>query len=441
MIGSRKKFVFGSADSFFVAGTFSLVLLQPTSSEAKPALAPRANFAVNEIGTNNDEDMLANVFAFSQVSMLSESSGAVAHAAGTGEPAEQSELGTDSIETIDPNSMMGNSDAGSSSSNDAEEFAVTLDDLSYATKQASIKLKRREFKACIQVCDRILKVDEDNYTAMGLKGRALVALKKYEEAAEILNKVISADLAKHAVYGAHAIAMLQLEKYQNAIDDCSKAIALSPKNQEYFIVRAVAEHRLKDIKHAMDDINKGMSLDPEGPNLPLFLLARSEILLELNRDDDCLKDLNKLVKLRPQDPQSYMSRASFYAKKADWTKAIHDLDSVIDYALMGPLSNQALILRAQAQRKIDNFVEVETDYSSLLAGYPRDVDYLYGRAEARYRLQKFERALKDINAAIDVNQLQPRLYELRALIYEALNMKDKAAQDREKASALSTKNS
>lgn len=321
---------------------------------------------------------------------------------------------------------------------DAEKKEEGPSDPAAMLKDARIYSIKHNYKEVILLCDKVLEKEPANLTALALRGPAYVSTGKYKEGISDISLVLKRpeNAAAHPLFAARALGYLQLDEYAKAIDDCNHALKLQTKDQQYWMLRGLAYQRSKEYEQALSDFNKGIALDPEGPNLPLFLTLRSDTFSAMGKDAESLRDLNKLVKLSARDPQAWMNRAAFYIKAKEWQKAVVDLDNVIDFAPMGKLSNQALILRAEATKNCGQFKISIEDFSSLLAGYPKEPAFLYGRSEALFGAGQFEAAINDINKCIDVDASEPRFFELRAKINDALKNVDAAEADRKKAKEL-----
>lgn len=318
------------------------------------------------------------------------------------------------------------------------ETSASEDDIPRLLKEANAASHHNNFQEAITLCDQVLKLKPDDMQATATRGAAYVSLGKFKEGIADLTKALDTlkNPSLHSLYGARALAYLQLNEYDKSIDDISNSLKVKTDNQQYWLIRGAAYHKSKDYKRAIADFNKGLALDPEGPNATVFLTGRSDSLAAMGRDDDCLKDLSKIVKLAPKDPSAWMNRAMFYVKAKDWQKAVTDLDNVIDFAPMGRLSNEALILRAEANKNCGKYQESIRDFTSLLAGYPKEPSFLYGRAEANLSAGDKDLALKDINKCIDQIKTDGRYFDLRAKIYDALNRPDEARSDRDTALKL-----
>ena len=127
---------------------------------------------------------------------------------------------------------------------------------------------------------------------------------------------------------------------QMALTDTTKAVyvrqyiceAYSWQNNEEAYLKALeagfAHHpaypyffpRLGDYYNKHGQIDKTLQLSNEGlakyPDRPLFLLAKSVALLELDRYDECIDTSNRLIAKDPDVPESYFNIATCYLNQA-----------------------------------------------------------------------------------------------------------------------------
>lgn len=314
--------------------------------------------------------------------------------------------------------------AESESQAEAEKHAESFSeaDIAKMKREASALSRNHYTKEALDLCEQILKARPDDLDTIAIRGKTRLEKREFKEALCDLDKVLV--LPKYENNGsllvARANASLMLDNYEAARRDCDRAIKQDPKKQEYYLIRGLAFYRSKSYQKALEDYNKAIELDPQGPNLTTFLTLRSDAYNALNRPADAVKDLSKVLKLKGHDPGAWMNRASFYFLQKDWKNAVSDLDQVINWAPMGKLSNEALIMRAEARSKSEDYKGSIEDYSSLLAGYPDELKYLFARAQGRLKLKEdLDKALKDIDKCLKASPEEKSFIELKNEILNA----------------------
>lgn len=128
--------------------------------------------------------------------------------------------------------------------------------------------------------------------------------------------------------------------------------------------------------------------------------ARSALLLNhLNSPKDAIKDLDRAIKLRPNEPLAYFNRGTAYVKTEDWKKAKKDFDVAI-------------------------------------SGRPDYVDAYLNRGIALIYLKDLDAALADFERGIQLNPRVPNLYRARAAVYKAKGNAALAAADELRAAQI-----
>lgn len=304
---------------------------------------------------------------------------------------------------------------------------------------ARLLLREGKQKELVDLSTRILKQWPDCVEAQSMRGMAYLALDKIPESISDLTAAIESKKMRSRqtlMYLSRGIAYSHQEKYSQAIEDLTSALAIDPKNQQLWLTRGSLYQKNKNSDKAIDDFTKGIQVDPNGINLPIFLNARADVYSQSGKAELALKDLNRAIKLKPQDPNVFMNRAAEYLKAKDWKNAIEDLDKVIDLAPMGKLSNNALILRASSYKNAGRLEESLKDYSNLVLAYRSDPKYLSARAEVYFALGQKEKALTDMNLCLKKEKTQKQYYELHAKICQSMNLLVEEAKDREQIKLL-----
>ncbi len=318
----------------------------------------------------------------------------------------------------------------------AEEDQETL------LSDAGLLLRQGKQTELIELTNNILKKWPDCVEAQSMRGMAYLALEKIPEAIADLTAAIDSKKMRSRqvlMYLSRGVAYSHQDKYAEAIADLNSAILIDPKNQQLWLTRGSLYQRSKNFDKAIDDLTKGLQLDPNGPNQAIFLSARADVYSQAGKADLALKDLNRAIKLKPQDPNAYMNRAAEYIKAKNWTNAIQDLDRVIDFAPMGKLSNNALILRASSLKNAGRLEDSLKDYSNLVLAYRSDPKFLSARAEVYLALGQKEKALDDMNICLKKDKSQKQYYELHAKICQAMNLLVEESKDREQIKLLESK--
>lgn len=158
-----------------------------------------------------------------------------------------------------------------------------------------------------------------------IRGRAYQGLRRFDEADAAFRK---ADTLRPE--GTQAkIGLAQGLVYRGDLKGAEKkvdiALARDGKSVEALILKAELRRLARDLPGAVAQFDKAIALRP---NNSLARLGRSASLIDLNRDNDALGDLNNVTARFPQHPLAAYLNALILAKKKDYTGAQDALQAV-----------------------------------------------------------------------------------------------------------------
>jgi tetratricopeptide (TPR) repeat protein len=209
---------------------------------------------------------------------------------------------------------------------------------------------------------------------------------------------------KTALYG-RAELYSQKYYYDDAVNDYSTLIMQDNKDIKAYFYRAIAQTKRGNIDQALADYKQVIALDPKN-----YLAYNNRGLLYLDKQDfdKSVDDFNKSLTINPQYAQAYYNRSMVFSYTKDFSNAQKDLI-------------QALSLHDQSDMAFE-------------------IKILYRLAIAFYNQGNYPDALTQLNAVIKLAPNSPKLYTLRALVYDQLGNNQQAFADRTKAQELSLSN-
>jgi tetratricopeptide (TPR) repeat protein len=125
-----------------------------------------------------------------------------------------------------------------------------------------IKLNQADFEEAIADFDIVLSL-QPNDKAWFYKGRALMGLGKFPEAAVQYTLAIAQNPQFFYAYNNRGNVLFQMEHYQEAVDDFTAAININPDYVFAYNNRGNAYFKLNDYQAAIDDYNKAIGLRPD----------------------------------------------------------------------------------------------------------------------------------------------------------------------------------
>ncbi len=138
---------------------------------------------------------------------------------------------------------------------------------------------------------------------------------------------------------------------------------------------------------------------------------------------------------------SYLLRGYSYTKLGENDKAVSDYREVINLIPSGATGYEfradAYIKLGEPEKAIEDYT-VSIDNDKALIGFG-SVSAFTNRSWAFIVLQQYEKAINDATEAISINPEFADSYYNRAIAYDNLGQKDKAAADQKKACELDRK--
>lgn len=238
------------------------------------------------------------------------------------------------------------------------------------------------------------------------------------------------------VYIGRAVFYESLEEYNKAFFDYNKAIELDPKNKEARQARGDLYTKLKDPSNAVKDYE--LSKSDEKKKFDGFdYVSLGDKYKEANDYPHAIENYTKAIEMTPQFEfadhrlPAYNARAIAYMGKGEYDKALADCDTGINLAKNSSDKRAEFWVSELEARKKEIFSLQETQNID-----PKDKDALLKRAWKNFVAERYDAAISDLNALVELTPEISRIYYLRARCYEKLGEIKKALEDLDKAIEL-----
>ena len=120
----------------------------------------------------------------------------------------------------------------------------------------------KKYADSIKECDKMLKKDKNNFTALAIKFSAQFELKNYEEALLTCDKLLELDSDDLVLIYAKATTLYKLNIYNEAIECYDKILEVS-NNFNALFFKAASLLILNKYEEALECCNNALELDPE----------------------------------------------------------------------------------------------------------------------------------------------------------------------------------
>ncbi len=151
-----------------------------------------------------------------------------------------------------------------------------------------------------------------------------------------------------------------------------RAIVKFPDSADLYAVRSTINLQENKTTDALADIEKAIKINPQNP---LYRVNRSQIYLKFNRQKDALADLDRAIKLNPDLLPAHFNRGSLLAYQGKYQQALEDFNHCIAIQphLPGPYFNRGSVYRtlgknAKAKQDIEQFVRIAQEPAWKKAG-------------------------------------------------------------------------
>ncbi len=216
--------------------------------------------------------------------------------------------------------------------------------------------------------------------------------KNYAEALAYYNAAIDARKTVKALHGRGRV-LNKLQRYDDALKDLELAAKISPTNQDVTIDLAAVRYMLNDFDGAVKEYNRILSVKPDDPDA---LYGRGISLAGSKDDSAAIKDFESVVKLRPTYQPAYKQMCTTYMEMGHNDKA-------------------------------------EAAITVALTACGEEPDLYFSRGLARYRMGHNADGLEDYNRAIKLDPKRKEFYNDRGFVLMQLGKNDEATSDFEKA--------
>ncbi|MEO7143604.1 MAG: tetratricopeptide repeat protein [Bryobacteraceae bacterium] len=162
--------------------------------------------------------------------------------------------------------------------------------------------------------------------------------------------------------------------------------------------------------------------------------ARAAAYGALGEDSNVVRDLNTVLRLRPDFVDAYFRRGAIYNKRGEYRRAAGDFTKVISAR---PDYGNAYAQRAAVYMSLKDYPHAIADYEKAIQ-YDPNVDNFYQRATSYEALGEYQKALSDFNSVITLEPDVYFMYLARSNVRKALGDTAGYQADREKASELQT---
>ncbi|NNT71695.1 tetratricopeptide repeat protein [Flavobacterium sp. IMCC34852] len=219
---------------------------------------------------------------------------------------------------------------------------------------------------------------------------------------------------------------------KTAFDFFNRAIVLDPNFSSAYSNRGHVYRQQGQFELAVSDYTQSYALYP---NIQV-LYARANTYMDMEQYEKAQADYTAIINLEPTFSDIYFDRAYSYIMQKKYQEAMRDMEKQLE---LTPKDFKSLANLINLKKQLDLKEEALADYKRLLKDFPdaEDLHIVYNnRANLYSDLKQFDKALADINKALEIKPDYDLGYLNRAEIYQKMGNKAKACENFKKAQEL-----
>ncbi|XP_015759885.1 PREDICTED: uncharacterized protein LOC107339154 [Acropora digitifera] len=216
------------------------------------------------------------------------------------------------------------------------------------------------------------------------------------------------------------------EALQDEVDRLTELINTTSGNESVaiFLCRRGAVHRkLGLLKKAWNDLNRSIELEPK--HLDAYWHRHLLYLLQENRKA-ALDDLSFIIKNSSTQARAFRSRAELYRLENDPTMAIVNYSQAIK---LNPNDAETYYQRAAMFKMRGDLILALEDYKKAAELLPSKTDAMFEIGIFRFNNENWGTALKDFTAILEQDNEDSLAYTYRAKVHAKMNDFERALRD------------
>lgn len=263
-----------------------------------------------------------------------------------------------------------------------------------------------KYDLALEDLNKAIKSNPNNKLYYSNRADIYKILKYYDKAENDYTTAIGLDLDNVYHYNNRASLYSDVEKIDLALKDYETVLNLDSTNTRALNNRAIIFQYQGDYLKAIEEYTKAINLEGEA----LYYRNRAECHFAVENWDQAKEDYDQAIMLEKKDPLSYQYRAAFYLEQREFSNSLEDLNKALkldpnNWEIHFDIANVFMVQEkwSQVSLHITNAIKFTED--SLVLGT------LYGSRATAYQIENLvDKAEKDIEQSLKYapdNQLAP----------------------------------
>jgi len=290
------------------------------------------------------------------------------------------------------------------------------------TKQVSILMETGENEKALSLIDDLLLIEHDDLELLFLKGEALLALGKEEEAKELFQKISESGNSIPEIYLDIAYIYIERLNFETATHFLEKGFDVSPDNVDIWFELAFCYEQTGENKEAIRIYNKILDADPYS-NEAWFNTGQLYFLEE------------EYEKAAEAFDFAYISGENDYVALLQKAHALFQCDrfqtaieTYREYAELTDFPSFSYVFIGECFEKMEDFDAAKTMYRLALEKEPQNPDAWTGLCICSMEQEQFEESLIYIEEALKIDSNVSEYWIYMAEAYVNLNQNEEALE-------------
>jgi serine/threonine protein kinase/Tfp pilus assembly protein PilF len=291
-----------------------------------------------------------------------------------------------------------------------------------AVSDARFFMSQGDYRESLETIDAALVASPGLSEARLMRARLLIQLNRSREAVAEANAILADDpddwkghlilgLAARAPEHADRLVELSAEEHLRAVERAA------PETADAYYLRALLED---DDRAAIALLDKSLALDPAGADA---MLERCRRHVDLKNFRSALLDGERLVALRPRSAQGRRMIGEIYQATHDSDRALVELGQAIRLDPEDPLTYMS---RATVLRELGRGEEALADLTRAIELDPVYARFYEQRSRVHQSLRRLEEAILDAGRAIELNDEFAAAYSTLATAYAEIGQREES---------------
>ncbi len=266
-------------------------------------------------------------------------------------------------------------------------------------------------------------------SAYVLRAQAYVQLGDFRKAMADWNKAIEVEPEDFEAIYMRGCLRQEIGEYEKALNDFSYCLEKSPAFVEALNHRGVCYLQLNQKNKAIQDLNLANELSPDDPYI---LNNRGLVFIELKQLKQALIDFDRATACDPKYVEPYANRGRVYYLRGSFREALHEYNQALGLA---QTDQQLWVSRALVYIRLGSFEEALSDCDAAVQMESTSIAH-QTRSRCLYHLGRWQEAIAAATKAIKLDGRNDRALYYRALSFKKVYDFERAIKDLDRALEL-----